>query len=227
MLYSDLLEIKSMFQIDPNDKSEDKSLGFILEMASSWIEQAINRPGLTYKQRTEYYNGSGTQKLLLRHRPVFLTPSLPSVFVDENGYFGSVSGAFTDSTSTMVYGVDYCLWLDGDDLTKSKNGILVRINDIWPKPMVRQAGYLSPFVSTGFGSIQVNYWAGYTVDTLPAAFRMACDLLVAKLRFIFPLGLELNSDAFEDKNIAIAASQKQYLMSLVMPMLMPFRNWTF
>ena len=68
MLYSDLREIKSVMGIDPGDTSVDKSLNFYIEQASAWIEELLNRPGMSYKSRTEYYKGTGTQKILLKSR---------------------------------------------------------------------------------------------------------------------------------------------------------------
>ena len=178
---------------------------------------------MSYKLRTEYYNGTNSQRLLLRSRPVFTTPT-PQVFVDSGGYFGSVSGAFTGANDALTYGVDFCLDIDQEDGT-SRSGILIRFNDFWPKRYVRQAGYLTPFVTPSYGSVKVIYQAGFTVDTLPAVFRLAMNLLVAKLRWIFPLGLELNSESYEERNIGIAASQKNYMLNLVTPMLKPYSNW--
>lgn len=222
MLWTDLRELKAVLDIHPQDSSEDKKLNFFNEWASAWLEETIGRQ-LTLKSRTEYYNGTGTQKLVLRHRPVFTTPTI-QVFVDEAGFFGSASGAFDAGTTAFTYGTDFCLQIDQDD-GSSRSGVLVRINNLWPKPSVRQRGLLSPFIGEGFGTIKVVYSAGYTVDTLPAQLRLACNLLVARLRYIFPLGMEINSDSYEERNIGFVAERDDYILSIVKPMVLQFRNW--
>ena len=224
MLMTDLQEIKRILEIDPDDKSEDLKLSFIIEQASSWIGEILNKPNFDLKTRTEYYNGTGSQRLLLRSRPVYTNP-VPQVFVDRYGNFGSTSGAFTQTNSELTYGVDFCLQIDQED-GSSRCGILIRTNDYWNKRWVRQPGYLSPYIAPSYGSIKCIYSAGYTVDNLPAVVRLAMNLLVAKLRYVFPLGLELNSESYEERNIGIAASQKNYILALVTPMIRAgFGNW--
>ncbi len=224
MIFSDLQEVKSILQIDPGDKSEDRSLLMFLEQVSKFIEEWLNRPGLTKKARTEYYNGTGTQKLLLRSRPVFTDPE-PQVWVDEAGFWGQASGSFATGTA-QTFGTDFSLWIDQDDGT-SRSGILVRNRSIWPRPAIRQAGFLSPFLGTGFGNVKVTYTAGYTVDTLPAEFRTACNLLVGRYRYVMPVGVFLAGESYEDRSIAISQGEKQYMLSVIKPLLWGFRNWKF
>lgn len=230
MLWTDLRELKAVLEIDPRNTNEDKKLGFFIEYATAWIEELLNRD-FSFKSRTQYYCGTGTQQLLLRNRPVNPTPPAPysaiSVVVDENGNFGQTSGAFTGPTSLpLVLGTDYVLVIDEDNGT-SRSGILKRINDYWNKPFVRQTGLLSPFVGEDTGSIQVTYTAGFTVDTLPSSLRLACNLLVAKMRYVFPLGIELGSENYEDRSISALMEKKDYLISLVAPLIMTHRNWRF
>ena len=224
MLLTDLRELKTYLDIDAGDTSEDKKLLFLVEHVSSWIEEVIDRPGLSFKSRTEYYNGSGTQKMLLRSRPVYTSPTI-TCLVDEAGYFGSASGSFA-STTALVYGTDFCLQIDQEDGT-SRSGILARINDTWPKPQVRQYGWLSPFIWSSQGNVKVTYTAGYTVDNLPSVFRLAINLLIARLRYILPIGYEMNSESYEERSISLALSEKDKLLGLIRPMLLPYRNWTF
>ncbi len=177
---------------------------------------------MTKRERTEYYNGTGTQKINLRSRPVFPTPQ-PTVIIDEQGFFGTASGSFLP-TSALVYGTDFTIWYDQED-GSSRSGILLRINNVWPRRAVRQVGLLSPFVGESFGSVKVVYTAGWTVDTLPAQLRMSMNFLIAKMRFLFPLGLDLQSDSYEERSISWANQNKTYLLSLVAPFWYPFRNW--
>jgi hypothetical protein len=226
MLLTDISELKAYLEIDPNNTAEDLKLSFLVEAVSQWIEELLNRPGLSYASRTEYYNGTGTSRLLLRSRPVFTTPTI-LVYEDGSGFFGSTSGSFDTGTTALTYGEGFCLQIDRDD-GSSRSGILIKTRGLWEKRAVRQTGYLTPFVGPSYGSIKVVYTAGYTVDTLPASFRMAVNLLVSRLRYVLPLGLELSAESYEDRTIAISAiaQMKNYLLSMVRPFLWPYRNWT-
>lgn len=215
-------EAKTILEIDPDDRSEDALLNLLIEQSSQWIEEFLNRPGMERKERTEYYFGTGTQRLLLRSRPVFTVPTI-LVRVDEAGNFGSTSGSFNADTA-LTYGDHFALVLDQED-GSSRSGILYRINNVWPAPSARMRGLLSPFVATGFGTIRVIYTAGYTVDSLPASIRLACNLLVQKLRYVMPLGMELAGDSYEERAISPLNSEKEKLMALAKPLLLPFRNW--
>lgn len=220
---TDIRELKSVLSIDPDNTAEDKLLNFLIEQASSWIEEWLNRPGLSYRARTEYYNGTGTQKLLLRSRPVFASPTI-EVYVQEGGYYGSTSGSF-GSTTQLTYGNDFCLKIDQSDGLSSRCGILVRTHNYWPKPTVRQTGYLSPFIGEDFGSIKVIYYGGYTVDSMPAVFRFAMNTLVARMRNILPQGMELSGDGYEERNLSYLAPAKDYLLNIIKPIIGNYRNW--
>ena len=182
---SDLRELKLSLNIEPGDTSEDRNLALLLEWASSWIEELLGRA--LYKQsRTEYYNGTGTDKLLLRSRPVFcaastVTAANPDVYVDTSGNFGATSGAFDAGTTQLTYGDDFALMIDQDDGT-SRSGILVHLSGTWEKRWARQRGWLSPFIAPTMGSIKVTYTAGWSIDAMPAFLRAATVLLVGKMR---------------------------------------------
>ena len=215
-----------MLDIPPNVTTEDVKLSFCIETASRWIEEILNRPGLSYASRTEYYRGTGTNKLLLRSRPVFTTPTI-QVYEDEAGYYGSGDDAFNSDT-LLEYGVDYCLQIDQDD-GSSRSGILLNIKGAWPRRYVRQRGLLTPYLGDDLGSIKCIYTAGHTVDTLPAVFRTAVDMLVGKLYYILPLAMEISSESYEERSISFAVPDKtkNYLTSLVIPMIIWYRNWSF
>lgn len=227
MLLTDLIELKSILGIDFQNSNEDKNLNFYIEQASSWIEEYLDRPGgLGLATTTEYYGGTNTQTLRLRRRPVYVNP-IPVVYLDESGYFGSASGAYTASNSQLNYGTDFCLQIDQPDGNSSRSGILIRIGNWWPRPLIRQGGLLSPYVGPSFGSIRVTYAAGFTIDNLPALIRAATNLLASRMRYLMPLGMEISSESYEDRSISLVAERKDYLMSIVKPMLVTFRNWTF
>lgn len=224
MLLTDIREAKAILEVPAGDTSEDRKILFLIEWASAWILELLNRPGIEKKERTEYYAGSGTDRLLLRSRPVFTTPTI-QLFFDDAGYFGSEADAFAANTA-MTYGSDFALVIDQDDGT-SRSGILVRINQIWEKPSRRQRGLLSPFVANAYGNIKVVYTAGYTPDTLPAPLRAACNILVAKLRNLLPLGSFLTSESYEERAVGYFIPQKRLLLAEVWPMLHSLRNYAF
>lgn len=225
MLFNDLSEVKRLLAIDPLDTQEDTVLWLYIATATEVIETYLNRPKLSKQSRTEYVNGSGTQRLCLRHRPVYSTPTI-TVAYSQDSLGGTDSDAFSQS-QPITYGTDFYLEVDDFENNTSSSGILRYARGIWQKPFGRQAGYLAPFVIGDTGSYRITYTAGYTVDTLPAAFRQACALLVSRMRYVFPLGLELTGENYEDRSISIQASDKDYMLSLVKPLLHTYRNWRF
>ncbi len=225
MLLTDLRELKKILEIDDLDTSEDIKLNFFIEWASSLIVDYLGRDKILDKRsRTEYYNGSGTQKIMLRSTPVFTTPTI-RCFVDEEGEFGQASDDFLAGTE-LTYGDEFFLAIDEPDGT-SRSGLLIKKNGYWPKPVVREAGYLYPFIGEGLGTIKVIYVGGYTTDSLPPSFRAAANLLCAKLRYIFPLGLELTSESYEERAIGMVSGQRNYLLSLIKPILFQYRRWSW
>ncbi len=231
MIMTDIRELKSQLQIDPANTQEDKNILFFIEQASNLIEEHLGRD-FTYKSRTIFRRGTGTQKLLLPHRPVYPFPTgnyaALQVIEDTQGYYGSASGSFQPPTAPpLVYGQDYALQIDQDD-GSSRSAILIRINEYWHKPTVRQHGLLSPFISFDTGSYQVTYTAGFTVDNQPALMRLACNQLVAAIRYMWPLGVPLASENYEDRGISQALGQnRDVLLGLTKVIMSSYRNWSF
>ncbi len=226
-LLTDTRELKSLLDINIEDTSEDKNLLFYAEFATDWITEILNRPGLFFKSRTEYYNGTGSQKLLLRSRPVYTTPTI-QVFVDQSGYWGSASDSFNPTTSALTYGKDFALWIDQPDGATSRSGILLRLNDYWPRISAREQGKLTPFVVPGYGVIKVTYTAGWTIDNLPSTLRLACNQLVAMMRNLFPLGVQLTGESYEERNVQYLISHKDGLITPTLRgLIMSHRNFTF
>lgn len=222
MLMTDLREVKAYLDIPSTNTVQDLALSFYIEVASSWLEELMGRQGfLEKKSRTEYYSGTGSQNLLLRARPVYTTPTIVAN-IDREGFFNASGDAF-DSADNIVYGDGLTLVIDQDDGT-SRCGILVRTNGFWPKPRVGQQGYLSSFLGNGYGNIKVTYTGGYTVDTLPSFMRLACNILVAKLNNLFPLGMELTSESYEERHQAYLPHKKM-LLDTIKPMIFSMRNW--
>lgn len=227
LLLGDLREMKVMLGWDPNFTCYDTKLLLLIEWASNIIENYIGRD-LSFRTRTQFVQGTGTQKLLLKNRPVYPNPSgnfAPiTVYEDTGGNFGATPGSF--SNPPLVYGTDYTLQIDQDD-GSSRSAILWRLNDYWKKPIQRQPGLLSPFVGPDSGSYKIVYTAGWTVDTLPSAFRAALNLLVAKLNFLFPLGMIVGSESYEERSISYIDERRNYLLGLVIPLIFYYKNWKF
>ncbi|RJQ24628.1 hypothetical protein C4577_07615 [Candidatus Parcubacteria bacterium] len=225
LILSDLREIKTVLDIPQTDSTQDAKLLLYAEWASDIINTYLGRPfnGINYLTRTQYYDGTGTQRLLLRNRPVNPSPTGDyedlQVWVHEGGNFGTSDDAF--SGDPKVYGTDYTLQIDQDDGT-SRCGILIRLGNYWPKPIMRQVGLLSPFVGQDVGSIKVIYTAGWSVDTLPAAFRMANNLIIAQLRDMFPLGRWLTGESYEERSVSYWMRDFWDILTAILG---PYRNW--
>lgn len=222
MLFSDLRQLKKDLEIDPANTAEDVRLTFFLETVTSWIEEFCGRQ-FAYKQRTEHLAGTGTQKLVLKWRPVFSTPAI-QCWIDGHGAYGQATDPFPADTQ-LTYGTDFALKIDQEDGISSRSGILVRRNAYWPLRRVRTPGYLAPFYDDPLGNIKVTYYGGYTVDSLPAVFRQATNLLVARLRYLLPLGMVLGSESYEERSISLVQNHKNNLMGEVGPLLVYYRNW--
>lgn len=220
--------MKSVLDIDPSNTNEDKNLNFYVATASDWIGEYLGRKDFSYRWRTEYYGGTNTQRLPLNFRPVYTSPT-PVVILGQNGAFGAMSGG--GSGTTLTYGQDFVLQVDqpinASGIGTSRCGLLIRLNAYWNRPWRRSWPYLTPYYGQDYGQIQVQYQAGYTVDDLPSQIREACNILVSNIRFLFPLGVALNSESYEERSVSIIGEKKDYLMGIVKPMLFPYRNWKF
>ena len=221
---SDIRELKVMLEIDPDDTQDDLKLSFLITYASELIEDYLTRK-LFYRSRTEYYSGTGTRYLNLKARPVFTTPTIQVWEDTVNGNAGQSDDSF--SGDPLTYGTDYYLWVDSEDGLSSRSAILVRLTKLWERPWTRSGGLLSSYPSINPGSIKVIYTGGYTIDQLPGAFRLACNLLTTRLAYIVPLGMELSSESYIERSISLMTPQRNYLMSLVAPMLFSYRNRTW
>lgn len=223
MLITDLYELKSILEIDPSDSTEDKRLNFYVEYASSVIEDFLGRQGrLFYGVRTEYYSPTNTPNLVLKSRPVYLTPT-PIIYEDSAA--GFVSGSFGNE-SQLTFGTDFELVIDQADGVTSRSGVIRRIDGIWTRRGARLAGLLSPFSLRNAGGIKVVYAGGYKYENMPAALRLACNTVVAHIRYLFPMGMELSSESYEERAIGLVP-HRQFFLSLVKPLLHTYHNWYF
>jgi hypothetical protein len=226
--FTDLLEVKKVLQIDLDDHALDYALNYYIETATDMIAEFLDRPGFYKKSRTEYYNGTGTQKLLLKSRPVYIDPE-PVVYVDAGGIYGQGEDAF--SGDALEFGGDYGVWLDTDSgsgtMDLSRCGILIRKNDFWEKPSIRERGFLSPYVGGAFGNIKVTYTGGYTLQNMPSQVRMATIMIVARMKYLMPIGVPISSESYEERHISFSIPERNYLFGQVKHLIYSLRNWSF
>jgi hypothetical protein len=228
-LFTDLDTLKIYLEIDPDNTEEDAKLTFINTCAANLIEEYLGRQnsGIFYNHHVDFYNGTGTQKLVLRSRPVYTVPTI-QVWIDEGGLWGQAPNSFDNNPqpNQLVFGTDFALWVDQDD-GSSRRAILIRNNDYWPRPVVRTVGLLSSYLGTGYGTIKVDYYAGWTPDQLPASFQMGVTQLISTMRNLFPLGEPLSSESYEERAISYLKQHKAALTGFMKQTLFNFRNWHF
>jgi hypothetical protein len=226
VLWTDLIELKTALEIDPDDQSEDARLNLWLKAACEVLESYLGYP-IFRMTRTEFYGGTGTQKLTLRCHPVYADANL-QVLVDRSGNFGVSSGSFDPGVSTLVYGTDFGLWLDHPtDPIRSDRGILLRYNSFWERPAYRTAGLLSPYVEKDFGTIKVTYTGGRFAEDLPYDMVLAAITATARIRFMMPLGLNVSGDSYEGRSISIQGTESNWIIGQVKHLLFKFRNRRF
>lgn len=164
------------------------------------------------KAVTEYYSGDGTDRLMLRQRPV---QSVGSVYVDEDGYFGEGSDPFPAST-LLTAGSDYCLLRDttSAEVEQSKAGILLRLGGVWPDITRHARGLLSGERAAGRGNIKVTSTVGWA--NIPEPTQMAVHMLVGLMRSTQGLGGQIRSLSLDyfSYTLATASETKDDALSI-------------
>lgn len=152
-----------------------------------------------------YYDGNGSQLLLLRQTPAIVTSM--AVYVDATGrYDENPDGSFAAAT-LLTYGTDYTLRLDGclpGTSTKcSYSGIVRRVGTTWPSTLVRTVGKLLGTERQGQGNIRIAYTAGFA--TIPGDLVVAVAQIVAAMRAWAEKGNQLQSETLGSYTYALAA----------------------
>jgi len=143
-------------------------------MAVALIEEYLGRK-IMQATYTEYYSGTGRPFFALRQRPV---QSISALYLDEEAFWGDAPGAFNPTTTQLIEGTDFALDRDQPD-GSSRSGLVYKINDYWPRPIVRAFGRIAPDLGPRVGNIIVSYTAGY--QTLPNDLGLAVSLTMAHL----------------------------------------------
>lgn len=234
MALSSTTRLKLLLGISASDTSQDSRLAQILTGVEAGVKAYLKRDveSATY---TEFYDGSGKPKLVLRQYPV---TSVTTVHLDARGYYGTPSDAFA-STTLLTAGTDYVL--PKEDSGGSRPGFLLRIGGPtvsgevgWWPPSAWNAGYPSGHLLTGRGptawprgrgNLKVVYVAGYT--SVPADIALAVDQTAAWVSRNGPQGgFGLTGESLEDYsyNLASAAIGALPELGSARQLLAPYRR---
>lgn len=179
--------------------------------------------GYFSKTFTEFYSGTGTNRLPLRQRPV---QSVASVYMDFTGYWGEGANAF-GTGALLVAGTDYALARDNANATEqSLSGQLCKLGGIWSRPVAHSAGLLTSIQGDGRGNIKVTYTAGFA--PVPARYQLACMQMVASVRNTRNLGGAVQSESYDYYTYQMAPAADQALsLGSVKQLLSDLKEWVW
>lgn len=170
-----LAELKTLLGV--GGTSQDARLNLLIPIAERLVKDFCRRE-FESRSYTEFYSGNGSKFLVLRQFPV---TSVEHVWEDANGMYGQNPDSAFGPETELVAGHDYSLRLDGNASGNSASGTLVRDNGPWAdRYLTRIAGFLTVDRSPEFGSIKVQYTAGYLA--VPEPLKLAVCNLVAIFR---------------------------------------------
>lgn len=175
---------KVRFHLDlGGETDQDDLLKQIIEQVDEIIAQDTLRGRVAGSnpfesvEGTEYYDGHGFEKLILRRRPV---TAIDRVAVDGAGFYGKPSEAFP-AANDWVEGTDFSNIRE--DATEHNPGILIALGGgILGRTFHTGGGWRK-----GRGNILVTYTAGYV--TIPKDLELAATQLVAATWNSSDLGL--------------------------------------
>lgn len=181
-VYTSRSNVKTHLGLGSGDSSLDALIDLVIEAVDGIIDGFTGRGSLASAQATEYYDGPGSGKLILRRRPV---TAVAGVWVDAVGYHGQAAGAFGSGTEWTA-GVDFVN--PRTDATEGNGGMLVALRNpdfegggIWPR---------------GIGNIKVTYTAGYA--TIPSDLATAATSLAVQLVQAAERGAPLSGETIGD-----------------------------
>lgn len=232
MALSSTTRLKLLLGVSASDTSQDSRLAQILAGVEAGVEAYLKRD-LEAQTCTEFYDGTGRPKLVLRQYPV---SSVSYVYLDQGGYAGQGSDAFASST-LLTAGTHY--FLDKEDSSGSRPGVLVRIGGStlsgdagwWPPGTWGMAsghlltGRARPAWPRGLRNIKVVYTAGYSL--IPDDIKLAVDQTAAWVSRNAPLGgFGLTGESLEDYSYNLASAAVGTLPELgsARQLLAPYRR---
>lgn len=176
MSFTSLSVLKRHLDIESNDLTQDARLEQMRQQSEQAVLTYLNRNSLERVTYTEYYDGNGLTKLVLRNIPVV---SITSIYEDRNGgYYGDAVSAFPTS-SLLTAGVDYVLQRDGKSPEVGKSGMVIRIGSVWPALSERIYGLLAGDSVNGIGNVKITYIAGYA--SVPSDISLAVYQFIGEL----------------------------------------------
>lgn len=158
-----------------SSSTHDSVLTILVAQVDAMILKWLGR-NIEEAEYTEYPDGYSSKRIRLKQQPV---TEIESVRVDARRLF-------TASNTLLVADVDY----------KLQNGMLYRLNGVWPATRENRWGLLADAQVPSVGLIQVVYTAGY--DPVPADVTLAADMLVVKLFRLRKKGEAMLSESLED-----------------------------
>src|SRR5258708_6840014 len=120
-MLSDLPSMKVSLRIF-NDVSQDAYLSALLFIADRAVKLFCKRE-LETQPYIEYQDGSGSQFLTTKQRPVW---SISNIWLDPGGFGGQAPNSFA-TNSALVPGVDFYLKIDNSKYYRSDSGIIYRM----------------------------------------------------------------------------------------------------
>lgn len=210
--------LKNRLGVPATDNSRNAEFEALAATVSNQIIRFIGfNP--SSKSCTEYYDGDGSTRLLLRRKPVI---SVESVYVDVTANAG-VTNAFTDPLSLLTPNVGYVLELD-----QFKTGTLLRVNNVWPQRYERRAGNLGSILYPNPGCIKVTYTAGEVNPVFEEAGILECKALFA----FRPNGLgAIMSESIDSRSISLTTPQsilgnqpRRFVSEVAQLLLMPYQD---
>lgn len=200
--FTDLDTVKTKLGI--SGTGSDAILTTLIEQATALIQTRCRRQLLSATY-TEYPQGFGNRKLLVKEKPI---TSITSIRIDP-------TRAFTADSTLLTAGVDYAL--DGQTI--------FRLNGTWPAARQNTFGLLADAVVPSDGIIKVVYVAGYS--DVPADLAMACELLVARLFSEMREGEPLASESLEDYSYSRAGGANDAdPLAYILPLIRPYVRYT-
>lgn len=174
-----------------------------------------------HRSYIEFYSGTGARVLWLKQRPAL---EVVSVHLDDAGYAGGLETAFSEQTR-LTAGTDFALLRDADRMaTGARSGRLVRLHDVWPRPVTRSDPLLAASPGEAFGNIRVSYFAGYV--SLPDDVSLATMQVVAAIRRTRLAGRDIQSETIDEYRYALSeAADVSRVLPDVHRLLRPYRTW--
>ncbi len=198
-----------------SDTSEDSLLDQLILEVDAWIKKQCGRD-LESTSYTEFYEGTGTQILRLRHTPV---TAITTVHEDNDAYWAQGSSAF-GTESLLTAGTEYALQtrVSGTSYT----GLLFRIGAVWPSVRRFSRGLLIGSAIPGLGNIKVAYTAGYS--SVPADLELLANILVAVLRRNAQHGDDVQSESLNGYSYTLNHWGKGWQVKIVNETLHRYRK---